>query len=151
MNDDVEPIPLLRPLPVDLEDLASAREGDPLYTGGVIDLETGEVWSQPVMDYAIETGEYEPEEFEDEKRWLIVDTMGSGGSFHDMVEFIDTVDDESMVRKLQFALSGKHPFRRFKDVLWDSSELSRWHDFSNEQMEGRASAWLAERGYRSTK
>lgn len=34
------PTPMLRPLPVDLEELASILEGDPVYGGGRIDLET---------------------------------------------------------------------------------------------------------------
>ena len=39
------PAPLLRPLPVDLEELAGILEGDPLTAGGRIDLTTGEVWA----------------------------------------------------------------------------------------------------------
>src|SRR4051794_14890722 len=42
------PLPLLRPLPVDLEDLTMVLEGDRMTTGGRIDLETGEVISDLV-------------------------------------------------------------------------------------------------------
>lgn len=48
--------PLLRALPVDLEELAGVLEGDPLSAGGCIDLRTGEVWAQAALDYALETG-----------------------------------------------------------------------------------------------
>jgi len=40
------PTPMLRPLPVDLEELAMILEGDPVHGGGRIDLVTGEVWPQ---------------------------------------------------------------------------------------------------------
>ena len=35
--------PMLRPLPVDLEELAGILEGDPVHLGGRVDLTTGEV------------------------------------------------------------------------------------------------------------
>jgi hypothetical protein len=37
----------LRPLPVDLDELAGIIEGDPMYGGGRVDLATGEVWPAP--------------------------------------------------------------------------------------------------------
>ena len=39
----VEPAPLLRALPVDLEELAGVIEGDLLSAGGRLDLKTGQV------------------------------------------------------------------------------------------------------------
>ena len=35
--------PMLRPLPIDLEELAGILEGDPVHDGGRVDLTTGEV------------------------------------------------------------------------------------------------------------
>ena len=46
------PTPMLRPLAVDLEELAMILEGDPVNGGGRIDLTTGEVWPQSALDYA---------------------------------------------------------------------------------------------------
>src|SRR4029450_11868365 len=40
------PARLLRPLTIDLEELAMVLEGDPVHGGGRIDLRTGEVWPQ---------------------------------------------------------------------------------------------------------
>ena len=48
---------MLRPLPVDLEELAMILEGDPVHGGGRIDLRTGEVWPQSAIEYAEEVGE----------------------------------------------------------------------------------------------
>jgi hypothetical protein len=49
------PAPMLRPLPVDLEELAGILEGDPLNAGGRIDLTTGEVWPQAAIEYVLES------------------------------------------------------------------------------------------------
>lgn len=50
----------LRPLAVDLDELAASRVGDSAEGGGRIDLATGDVWPQLALDYAqerIELGE----------------------------------------------------------------------------------------------
>jgi hypothetical protein len=68
-------VPLLRPLPVDLEELAGVLEGDPATSGGRIDLRTGDVWLQPAIEYAEETGDID----DDEEQWLWVQREGSRG------------------------------------------------------------------------
>jgi hypothetical protein len=52
-------MPDLRPLRVDLGELAGVLEGDPVYGGGRVDLATGEVWPAPAVDYAREIGQEE--------------------------------------------------------------------------------------------
>lgn len=44
------PTPMLRPVPVDLEELASVLEGDPARGGGRINLRNGEVWPHSVFN-----------------------------------------------------------------------------------------------------
>ena len=138
------PTPMLRPLPVDLEQLASALEGDPVYGGGRIDLKTGECWPWG-PDYDDEA----LDEDNDEDRWLYVECVGSHQGYRDMELFIATVDDPNIVDRLEIAISGKGAFRRFKDVLsrWPE-ELHRYFLFSGERQRGRARAWLAAAGYR---
>lgn len=63
------PTPLLRPLPVDLEELAGVLEGDPTFGGGRVDLLTGQVWPRAAIDYARETGEEDEDESDDPDRW----------------------------------------------------------------------------------
>jgi hypothetical protein len=141
------PTPMLRPLPVDLEELAMILEGDPVHGGGRIDLTTGEVWPQSALEYAEEVGEIE-EEDDDPARWLWVDCEGSRSAYHDMVWFIDDLDDPALADRLTRAISGRGAFRRFKAVLSHRPELfTRWHGFSNERQRGRARAWLAVEGY----
>lgn len=139
--------PLLRPVPVDLEDLASLLEGDPLRGGGRIDLKTGECWPHS-LDY--EDDDADEDEDEDD-RWLYVQCLGSHDGYRDMELFIATVDEPEIADRLQIAITGKGAFRRFKDVLsrWPA-QLERYYLLSNERQRGRARAWLAAAGYRPT-
>lgn len=140
--------PMLRALPVDLDELATILEGDPLNGGGRIDLRTGEVWHRAAIDYAHEMGGEDEDESGDPDRWLWVDCEGSSDGYRDMEWFIGTIDDPDRVDRLQIAIEGKGAFRRFKDVLsrWPD-ELERWFACSEERQRGRARAWLAAAGY----
>lgn len=139
------PVPLLRPLPVDLEQLGELLEGDPRMGGGRIDLATGEVWPQVALDYAAETGE---DDEEDEDGWLWVECEGSRAGYRDMEVFIETVQDETPADRLARSIQGRGAFRRFKDVLADQPGLlERWQGFSEDRQRGRARAWLAVEGY----
>jgi hypothetical protein len=141
-------IPMLRPLPVDLEELAGIREGDPMYGGGRIDLRTGEVWHRAAIEYAQEIGD-EDEDESDEERWLWVHCEGSHEGYRDMELFIGTVANAERADLLDIAIQGRGAFRRFKDVLarWPD-ELDRWYALSEERQRGRSRAWLADAGYR---
>ena len=134
--------PMLRPLAVDLDQLADLLEGDPRQGGGWIDLETGDCWPE-LSDYG------ENEDDEDDGSRLYVDYRGSHDSYRDMERFIETADDPANVDRLEIAINSKGAFRRFKDVLsrWPE-ELQRYFQFSAERKRGRARAWLAEAGYR---
>ena len=141
------PADMLRPLAVDLEELAAVLEGDPAHGGGRIDLRTGEVWPQAAVDYAREEGEVDPDD-EDPDRWLAVCCDGSQAAYGDMEDFIEALSDEDRADRLSIAISGRGAFRRFKDVLgrWPG-ELEAWYAFSDERQRGRARAWLAAAGY----
>jgi hypothetical protein len=135
--------PMLRPLPVDLEELSSVLEGDPANGGGRIDLRTGEVWP----DFVFENLEIDIDE-KDDDHWLAVRCEGSRAGYRDMQRFVDTLPDPEQRDRLDRALRGRGAFRRFKDVLagWPD-DVTRWHSFSDERQRGRARAWLADHGY----
>lgn len=144
------PTPMLRPLPVDLEELAMILEGDPVHGGGRIDLTTGEVWPQSALEYAEETGEI-GEEDDHPDRWLWVHCEGSRSGYRDMVWFIEELDDPDLADRLSRVISGRGAFRRFKDTLSSQPELlARWYAFSNDRQRGRARSWLAAEGYTTT-
>jgi hypothetical protein len=145
------PTPMLRPLPVDLEELSMVLEGDPVLGGGRIDLRTGEVWPQSAIEYAEEVGEID-EDGDDPERWLWVESEGSHDGYRDMEWFIDHLDDPQVAKRLARAISGRGAFRRFKDVLFDRPDLTtRWYAFSDDRQRGRARSWLATEGYMPTR
>ena len=134
----------LRPLAIDLEELASILEGDPVHGGGRIDVATGDVWHQSPFEEPIDD-----EDLEDEERWLWVEASSSTG-WSDMSDFIDTLDDARLADRLQRAIHGRRPFRHFRDALAEHpDELTRFHLFADERQRGRARRWLADHGLRS--
>ena len=143
------PAPMLRPLPVDLDELADILEGDPLHGGGRIDLTTGEVWPRAAIEYARETGEEDEDAADDPERWLWAYGEGSREAYRDMELFIASVEDPGRADRLTIAIEDRGAFRRFKDVLvrWPG-ELERWYALSEERQRGRARSWLSGAGYR---
>lgn len=145
------PQPLLRPVAVDLEELAGVREGDPTRGGGRVDLATGQVWPQMVYEDFRADESDEEEEDEDEaagSRWLWVHPVGSRSSYRDMEAFIETLEDPYLAVVLSTAIRGQGAFRRFKDALARHPEAAdRWYAFSEDRVRGRARAWLAAEGY----
>jgi hypothetical protein len=145
----VRPTPLLRPLPVDLDELSGALEGDPRHGGGRVELTTGEVWNASSLEYAVETEEEDEDDLDDPERWLWIECVGSRPSYRDMEAFIATIDDTDRADRLGIAIQGSGAFRRFKDVLsrWPD-DFERWFAFSEDRQRGRARKWLADSGYR---
>jgi hypothetical protein len=136
----------LRPLAVDVEELASILEGDPLRGGGRLDLATGEVWHRSPYDDPVDEDD---EDLDDPDRWLRVEA-GSREGWRDMSEFTDTVEDPALADRLRRAIHGRGAFRRFRDELDDDpSESIRFQLFSDERQRGRARRWLADHGLRS--
>jgi hypothetical protein len=145
----IGPAPLLRPLAVDLEELSSALEDDPMLTGGRIDLRTGDVIPRSAFDDAVLDDEDEGD-IDDPEVWLSIRSEGSGEAYDDMVDFLDSITDGTLHERLERALHGRGVFRRFKDRLADEpGELERFFRFADDRRIGRARAWLADKGYRS--
>lgn len=144
------PQSLLRPVGVDLGELASVREGEPTHGGGRVDLATGQVWPQTVYE-DFRTDQADAEEDEDAvagPRWLWVEPVGSRSGYRDMEVFIATLEDDHLAEVLTTAIRGHGAFRRFKDALAPHQEAAdRWYAFSEDRVRGRARAWLAAEGY----
>ncbi len=82
------PASMLRPLPVDLEELASVLEGDPMLSGGRLDLRSGDVIAEPPMfDSSFDD---EDDDLDDFESWLPIHSEGSRPGYGDMVAFLDT-------------------------------------------------------------
>ena len=146
----IGPAPPLRPIAVDLEDLAMVLEGDPLQIGGRIDLRSGEVWPAAAIEYAQDTGELDADDDdeEDDGRWLSVPCQGSRDGYRDMELFAARIGDAGLGSRLERALTGRGVFRRFRDILAESPRhLQEWYAFTDERQRGRARGWLASEGY----
>ncbi len=141
------PAPLLRSLPVDLDQLVDVLEGDAVAGGGRIDLHTGEVWPEAVFEYGIESEE-EDEDLDDDERWLRVVSVGSRAGYRDMELFVAGVAEPDLAEHLTRTLEGRGAFRRFRDELTRWPDLQdRWYAFSADRRRGRARAWLAVEGF----
>ena len=149
MESDIHELEGLSPLPVDLEELADALEGDPLTSGGLLDLDTGEVWSQTAIEAL---SDFEGPDWDEEiENRLSIDALGSHAAYRDMRDFIDTLTDERLAEKLTIAVEGRGAFRRFKDVLSGRPDLfDEYFAFARSRKIQRAADWLAENGYVAT-
>jgi hypothetical protein len=130
-----------------------SRDGEGIY--GYIDRETGEVLTGS-QDYPLEIipdeddENYEEVEAEFDLRYLPIPQEGSGDSYQDMADFIETVEDERLRDLLGVAIQGRGAFGRFKDVLRRSeyeSERNRWFIFSEKCEYNRAVKWLTAQGF----
>lgn len=145
------PTPLLRPVPVNLEELGTVLEGDPVHGGGRLDLRTGEVWPHSLFD-DFSGEEEEDDEDPDDSRWLWVDPQGSRPGYRDMELFIGTVENPALADRLNIAIAGPGAFRRFKDAIADDPAAEdRWYTFSEDRLLGRARSWLAAQGCSPTR
>lgn len=104
----------MRPLPVDLKELATVMEGDQLTGGGRLDITTCEVWPAAVFEDSWDTGK---DAIDDPDRWLPIENLGSRNGFRDMQEFIGTISNSDHADRLQIAIEGRGAFHRFKNTL----------------------------------
>lgn len=132
---------------IDLEELAGLLDAGIESSGGRVDLATGEVWPEFVLE---EAWSGDDADLEDEDRWLYVPPVGSRPAYVDMVDFTATRGNRELVTQLEIAVEGRGAFRRFKNVLIDwPDDREDWFTFSDERRRGRARAWLADAGYRA--
>lgn len=139
------PVPMLRSIPVPLDDIASTLEG-------------GEGMESRVH---VVTGEWRMEELEgsffddedDDPDWLHLVPFGSAEGYRDMRDFAALPPLEAVRDRLERALSGKGAFGRFKDTLAridESRYLASFLHFSHERGLGRARAELTRGGFRAS-
>jgi Uncharacterised protein family (UPF0158) len=118
---------------------------------GYVDRETGEVSigtpDNPVEGVPAEDDDEVPAELH--ARFLKIPYVGSRDGYQDMVDFIETVEDERLRDLLGVAVKGKGAFGRFKDVLRCSEyklEQEGWFAFGGQLETDRAIKWLASEG-----
>ena len=135
-------------LAVELDEIGEALDQSPASVS-YIDLADATVWPGELLD--VDQG---PEDFdaEDSDRWLPVVGAGSRAAHAVMQGFIATIDTPGLASRLQAEINGSGAFRRFQaELSRHDDEYTRWHRFRDDDRLGRARAWLADHGYRSTR
>lgn len=84
---------------------------------------------------------------DDGSRLLPVPIQDAREGYRDMLAFIQTVASAGIQQRLADAVSGSHPFRRFKEALLrHPSERERWFAFCEGRRRQRMWEWLQDEG-----
>lgn len=137
-----------RRVPVNWDDLEMALTVNPGEWNGYLDLRTGEVQMVPVDRLGADEVWPSDDEIDagvDVGHLLHVESLGSSVEYGWMVEFVATVGDARLRNRLELALAGRGPFRRFKNALLAlPAERDRWFAFRDERLHAAARQWLAD-------
>ena len=88
-----------------------------------------------------------PENIGDDPRYIWIDPIDSHESYWIMEDFIATVEDTNAATRLDAAINGAKPFRRFKDALYDFPSLQEaWFVFEDTAHMRLAETWCEENG-----
>jgi hypothetical protein len=130
---------VLDPRALDLEALCLAMESNDPEMSWWIDPATGEIQPHvPDVD-----GDDTPEE----EGWTYIPPTESHDAYRDMADFAATVTDPHAAELLGLALEGRGAFRRFRNVVFDRTELGReWKSFRDALAARRALDWLESEG-----
>ena len=80
-------------------------------------------------------------------RYISVPHAEPSEAYRDMEEFITTVRNQRLQDRLWQVISGRRPFRRFKDVLVNNpTEREQWFRFRDSRLRERVLEWLEEEG-----
>jgi Uncharacterised protein family (UPF0158) len=142
-----------RRVPVNWDDLEMALTMNPGEWTCYLDLRTGEVHLLAAYAGDREEGLSEAEiEAGLEAGHLVgIEPLDPSVEYGWMVAFTETVGQRRVRERLDDALTGRRPFRRFKDVLGDTpAERERWFAFRDEKLRQAVRDWLAGEGIEPT-
>lgn len=132
----------MRPLTIDLDELAFALNTNGEDLDHYLDLLSGKVllmYSEVPDPEVADLLESEPE------RMLLIEPITSAISFTIMEDFIQTLTQQEIYLALEHALSGRKPFRTFKNVLMGYPDvLQAWYTFEANAIRQLALDWLEE-------
>jgi hypothetical protein len=117
-------------------------------SGGYVDLQTGDVFSDSSTDPAMVGDDAAIDVDEDPDRWLSFDCSGSRDGWRDMANFAARQHEHAMRERLERAIEGKGAFRRFRDLVHEQGLAEHWYVFSEDRKLGRARQFLADAGIR---
>lgn len=81
------------------------------------------------------------------ERYVAIPQVDSRQAYGDMEDFVDTVRDVALRKRLRQAIQGRGAFRQFKNVLEQRpQEEQRWYAFRDERTQLRMQEWLKAEG-----
>lgn len=122
-----------------MELLFSSGES-PIFLEDATDEDTGELFDFPSWFDTNDLRKYDAE------RYLAIEPVSFHTAFKTMEIFIDTLEDVQLQNKLINALSRRHPFGNFKEVILDFGFIDQWHAFKNNIEKEEAIEWLGDNG-----
>jgi len=132
-------------LKIKLDDITDAltTRFDMAEGGFYLDTETGDIL---LSTEGIDEDDL-PEDLENNPRYRLIDPLASHESFQIMEDFVDSLGDTKEAGRLQEALNRRKPFRQFKDILHDHTNLSDvWYAFEKLELKRLAEKWCEENG-----
>jgi hypothetical protein len=137
-----------RQVPVDWEGLEAALTWRSDEHEFFLDARTGEVRRCPLSAFGgdAEDDELTPDEADEglaAGHLVRIEPIESSVEYDWMAEFAASVANARLRDRLEHALDGRHPFRRFKDVLAQHpAERERWFRVHDERLREAMRAWL---------
>ncbi|HMB20840.1 MAG TPA: UPF0158 family protein [Spirochaetota bacterium] len=135
-------------LKIDPDDLIFALEDNNVFSEYYLDLQNGNVFQLFEDEFEEDVEGYSHNlvgRYPD--RFLFIEPIESREAFNIMGMFVSTINDDFVRERLGSALSGRKPFRNFKDALLDFPEIrERWFEFQYEELKKCAITWLQVEG-----
>lgn len=140
--------PAPRRVPIDWDILELALTWQQTEREAYLDLRTGEVRDAAAPDSEPEEWELSDDDVETgvaEGDLIRIEPLESSIEYEWMAEFAASVRDSRLRERLDDALRGRGPFRRFKDVLAEHpAAREEWFTFHGAQVRQAMLEWLAE-------
>jgi hypothetical protein len=136
----------LVPLEIDPGDLCMALEDADSEHMWFLNRQTGDVaFISPDMDF----DEDQPDLENDATHWVAVDPISSSDGYRIMQDFVVKLPHGAYRERLEHALDGPRPFRRFKDALAeDPQQREAWFAFHESRILAYGEEWLESEGIR---
>ena len=135
----------LMSLEIDPGDLCMALEDADSEHMWYLNRQTGDLaFISPDMDF----DEDQPD-LENGDHWLAVDPISSSDGYRIMLDFVFKLPQSAYRERLEHALDGPRPFRRFKDALADDpQQCEAWFAFHESRILTYGEEWLESEGIR---
>ena len=132
---------------IDIEDLIMALQNHGGESEFYLDLTTGEVkfYYDGMLDGEQVDEDFDIDDYLEDPHFVRISGVASHESYEVMEKFIETLAEGKAQRELLRAISGRKPFRSFKDALFYQGDVrDQWSAFENEAYVAMAQDWLDE-------